>query len=130
MPEDDMPFMLRLIEEKICSSEIEVRHRDALVRLRCILESDLSEVEQAAVHYRQALSLAEELGMRPLAAHCHHGLGTLYAEAGQHEQARVELSEALELYRALDMMYWLPQVEARRAQVGNAGTATITKGGD
>ena len=37
------------------------------------------DVDQAAVHYRQALALAEELGMRPLQAHCHRGLGTLYA---------------------------------------------------
>ena len=37
------------------------------------------EVASAAGHYRQALALAEELGMRPLQAHCHRGLGTLYA---------------------------------------------------
>ena len=37
------------------------------------------ELEPAAGHYRQALALAEELGMRPLQAHCHRGLGTLYA---------------------------------------------------
>jgi hypothetical protein len=36
------------------------------------------EVEAATGHYRQALALAEELGMRPLQAHCHLGLGILY----------------------------------------------------
>ena len=36
------------------------------------------EVEQAEAHYQQALALADELGMRPLQAHCHLGLGTLY----------------------------------------------------
>ena len=60
------------------------------------------EVEQAEAHYRQALALAEELGMRPLQAHCHRGLGTLYAQTGQREQARAELSTAIELYRAMD----------------------------
>jgi tetratricopeptide (TPR) repeat protein len=30
--------------------------------------------ERAEAHYRQALALAEELGMRPLVAHCHQGL--------------------------------------------------------
>ena len=49
------------------------------------------EVESAAGHYRQALALAEELGMRPLQAHCHCGLGTLYAQTGQREQARTAL---------------------------------------
>ena len=60
------------------------------------------EIEPAAHHYRQALALAEELGMRPLVAHCHLGLGTLYARTGQREQARAELSTAIEMYRAMD----------------------------
>src|SRR5262249_61334082 len=66
----------------------------------------------AAGHYRQALALAEELGMRPLQAHCHHGLGTLYATLGQQEQARAELSAAIVLYRGMDMTFWLPQTQA------------------
>ena len=78
------------------------------------------EVEQAEAHYRQALALAEELGMRPLQAHCHLGLGTLYATTGQREQARAELSTAIELYRAMDMTFWLPQAEAALAQVSMA----------
>ena len=41
--------------------------------------------------------------MRPLQAHCHRGLGTLYATIGQQEQARAELSAAIVLYRAMDM---------------------------
>ena len=72
---------------------------------------------QAEAHYRQALALAEELGMRPLQAHCHRGLGTLYATIGQQEQARAELSAAIVLYRAMDMTFWLPQTEAALAQV-------------
>ena len=54
-----------------------------------------------ALHYRQALALADELGMRPLVAHCHLGLGMLYAKTGQPEQARAELSTAIALYRAM-----------------------------
>jgi class 3 adenylate cyclase/tetratricopeptide (TPR) repeat protein len=71
----------------------------------------------AKAHYRQALALAEELGMRPLQAHCHRGLGTLYAQAGQREQARTELATAIELYRAMDMAFWLPETKAALAQV-------------
>ena len=73
--------------------------------------------EQAAAHYRQALALAEELGMRPLQAHCHRGLGTLYATTGQQEQARAALSTAIEMYRAMEMTFWLPETEAALAQV-------------
>ncbi len=78
---------------------------------------DPPDIDQAAAHYRQALALAEELGMRPLQAHCHLGLGTLYAKTGQREQARTELSTAIALYRAMDMTFWLPQTEAALAQV-------------
>jgi tetratricopeptide (TPR) repeat protein len=75
------------------------------------------DMDQAAAHYQQALALADELGMRPLQAHCHRGLGTLYVTTGQREQARTALSTAIALYRAMDMTFWLPQTEAALAQV-------------
>jgi tetratricopeptide (TPR) repeat protein len=75
------------------------------------------ESESAEAYYRQALALAEELGMRPLLAHCHLGLGTLYARTSRPAQARAELSAAIELYRAMDMTFWLPQAEAALTQV-------------
>ena len=55
--------------------------------------------------------------MRPLQAHCHRGLGMLYATTGQQEQARAALSTAMEMYRTMEMTFWLPQVEAALAQV-------------
>jgi hypothetical protein len=70
------------------------------------------DVDQAAAHYHQALALAEAIGMRPLQAHCHLGLGTLYATTGQRQQARAALATAINLYRAMDMTFWLPQAEA------------------
>jgi len=75
------------------------------------------EIAPAEHHYRQALALADELGMRPLVAHCHRGLGTLYATLGRQEQARSELSTAIEMYRTMDMIFWLPEAEAALAQV-------------
>ena len=75
------------------------------------------EVAQAEVHYQQALALADELGMRPLVAHCHLGLGTLYTTTDQRQQARAALTTAIDLYRAMDMTFWLPQAEAALAQV-------------
>ena len=75
------------------------------------------DVDQAAAHYRQALALAEELAMRPLQAHCHLGLGTLYARTGQRQQAQAALSAAIDLYRAMEMTFWLLQAEAALAQV-------------
>ena len=55
--------------------------------------------------------------MRPLVAHCHHGLGRLYCQTGRDEEARTALIIAIDLYRAMDMTSWLPQAEAALAQV-------------
>jgi tetratricopeptide (TPR) repeat protein len=81
------------------------------------------EVEPAATHYRQALTLAEALGMRPLQAHCHCSLGTLYSQIGWVEFAHTELIMAIHLYRTMDMTFWLPQAEAALAQVLRKGEA-------
>jgi len=75
------------------------------------------EAELAEAAYRQALALAETLGMRPLQAHCHLGLGMLHGALGQQEEARRELSTAIEMYRTMDMTFWLPQAEAALARV-------------
>ena len=61
---------------------------------------DPPQVDEAEAHYRQAQALADELGMRPLVAHCHLGLDMLHVKTGQQQQARTELSTAIELYRA------------------------------
>jgi tetratricopeptide (TPR) repeat protein len=75
------------------------------------------QLESAETSYRQALAFAEELGMRPLQAHAHRGLGVLYTQISQRQQAREELSTAMALYRAMEMQFWLPQAEAALAQV-------------
>jgi ATP/maltotriose-dependent transcriptional regulator MalT len=73
--------------------------------------------EQAEASYRQAIALADELGMRPLMAHCHLGLGRLYGQTGRAEPGRAALTAAIDLYRAMDMTFWLPEAEAALAQV-------------
>ncbi len=81
------------------------------------MHRDPAEIDQAKPHYQQALTLANELGMRPLQAHCHHGLGVLYSQTGQSEQARAELSMAIEMYREMAMTCWLPLAEVTLTQV-------------
>jgi tetratricopeptide (TPR) repeat protein len=76
---------------------------------------DPSQVELAEAYYSQALALAEELGMRPLQAHCHHSLGTLYRQTGRDALASAALSTAIGMYCAMDMTFWLPQAEAALA---------------
>jgi tetratricopeptide (TPR) repeat protein len=100
-------------QQKERGNEARALHQLGVVHVH----ADPPDVVQAEAHYQQALALAEELGMRPLQAHCHHGLGTLYARIGQWEQARAALSTAIAMYRSMDMTFWLPQAEAALAQV-------------
>ena len=67
---------------------------------------------EAETCYREALSLATELGMRPLVAHCHLGLGKLYRRTGQREQAQEHLTTATRMYHEMAMHFWLEQAEA------------------
>ncbi len=73
------------------------------------------DVAEAEARYGEALAVAEALGMRPLAAHCHLGLGTLYGRVGRAAEARADLTAAAALYRAMDMMFWLARAEAAAA---------------
>jgi len=79
--------------------------------------ADSPDTAPAEASYQQALVLAEELGMRPLQAHCHHGLGRLYHQSGCDTQARTALATAIDLYRAMAMTFWLPQAEAAMASL-------------
>jgi tetratricopeptide (TPR) repeat protein len=79
--------------------------------------ADPPDAVHAEAYYRQALALAKNLGMRPLQAHCHLALGSLYGKTGRPELARAELSAALDLYHAMDMTFWLPQARAPLAPV-------------
>jgi tetratricopeptide (TPR) repeat protein len=116
-PEEAMPLAQRALE--VARQHNERGNQAWALRLlgEIAAHQDPPEAEPAAHHYRQALALAEELGMRPLQAHCHLGLGTLHVKTGQREQAHTDLSAAIELYRAMDMTFWLPQAEATLAQV-------------
>jgi hypothetical protein len=80
------------------------------------LARDLPTIQGPAT-VQQALSLADELGMRPLQAHCHRALGTLYSHTRQVVAARAELSTAIDLYRSMHMTFWLPAAEAALARV-------------
>jgi tetratricopeptide (TPR) repeat protein len=70
------------------------------------------DVEPAEGHYQQATGLAEELGMRPLIARCHLGLGKLARRTGQRDRAQEHLTTATPLLREMGMHFWLEQAEA------------------
>jgi tetratricopeptide (TPR) repeat protein len=72
--------------------------------------------EDAETYYREALTRAGDLGMRPLVGHCHLGLGKLYRRTGKHDQAGDHLGTAITMYREMDMRFWLNEAEAELAQ--------------
>jgi class 3 adenylate cyclase/tetratricopeptide (TPR) repeat protein len=62
-------------------------------------------------HYCKAMALASKLGMAPLLAHCHFGLGKGHGCAGRNEQSWEHLVAAANLYRTLEMPSWIREVE-------------------
>jgi tetratricopeptide (TPR) repeat protein len=64
------------------------------------------DVAEAESYYRQAMTLARDLGMRPLLAHSALGLGTLYHHTGQRAEAHSMLSTALALFAAMGIISW------------------------
>jgi hypothetical protein len=74
-------------------------------------------VREAEDYYRQALALAEELGMRPLIAHCHVGLGKLYRRIGSRQQAEEHLTTGVAMMREMEMGLWLEKAEGELKQL-------------
>ena len=85
-------YTLRLLGEIAC-------HADSL------------DVKIGEGHYRQAMALADELGMRPLVAHCHVGLAKLYRRTGKRQKAQEHLTTATSMFREMDMRFWLEKAE-------------------
>jgi hypothetical protein len=71
--------------------------------------------EDAPGYYREALALAGQLGMRPLVAHGHLGLGTLYRRMGKRQEAPEHLTTATTMYREMGMHFWREQADAALA---------------
>jgi tetratricopeptide (TPR) repeat protein len=79
------------------------------------------DVASARDHYGRALELASELGMRPLVAHCHRGLGALPGYGQDRPGAGAHLVTARALYEDMGMRHWVPQVEAALSEMGESG---------
>jgi tetratricopeptide (TPR) repeat protein len=74
---------------------------------------DPPDAPAADASYRAALALADERGMRPLAARCHLGLGVLRRRTGDHARAEEYLTTAAAMFREMDMRFWLAALAQR-----------------
>jgi tetratricopeptide (TPR) repeat protein len=75
------------------------------------LARESAALDRAEEGYRKALALAEVLGMRPLQAQCHRGLGHLHRRRGDLEAGSSEVALARDLFRAMDMTFWLDDTD-------------------
>jgi hypothetical protein len=73
-------------------------------------EHDPADLPRARAHQRGALALAEELGMRPLVARCHLGLGRLARRAGDAAAAERHFREARARLQEMGMTFWLDRL--------------------
>ena len=77
---------------------------------------DRPDVQDAEAHYQSAMRLAHDLGMRPLLAHCHLGLGKLYRRTDRRDRGRDHLATSTAMYREMGMTYWLEKAEIERLE--------------
>jgi class 3 adenylate cyclase/tetratricopeptide (TPR) repeat protein len=75
------------------------------------LPADSEGLVEAEQFLRRAQALSQELGMRPLSAHCCFSMGRLYRRIAGEREACEELTSARAQYRELDMQYYLRQAE-------------------
>jgi class 3 adenylate cyclase/tetratricopeptide (TPR) repeat protein len=106
----------RLAQQALAESRARRQRGEEARALRLLGEiaagHDSPDAIVADAHYRQALAIAEELGMRPLIAHCCFGLGKLYRRTSEREQAQEHLTTATTMYRQMDMRFWLEKAAA------------------
>src|SRR5262249_7180412 len=72
---------------------------------------DCFNPERAETYYRNSMAAAEAQGQRPFVAHCHLGLGRLSSRLGRRQEAEEHLAIARQMYREMEMTFWLKQAE-------------------
>ncbi len=68
----------------------------------------------AEAHYHEALELATPLGLAPLVACCHLGLGQVGRRRGDARRAREHLDIALAAFNRMGMTPWAQETERER----------------
>jgi tetratricopeptide (TPR) repeat protein len=76
---------------------------------------DIGKAEQ---YYLAAIALAGELGMLPLLARSHLGIGRLYVRAGARDRAEEHLLTATRQFIEMDMPLWLRQAASSLVELG------------
>jgi tetratricopeptide (TPR) repeat protein len=109
-PESAFPAAAQALD--LAQESRERGHEAHVLRLLASIElqREAPVLERVEDGYRRALALAEELGMRPLQAHCHLGLARLSQQRGD-PAAAAAMATARDLYRAMKMTFWLNEAQ-------------------
>ena len=75
------------------------------------LSSDPPDVERSLVSGADALTRSLALGTRPMSGHCHLALGQAHWAAGHSREGEEHIRTAVEMYRQMEMPYWLDVAE-------------------
>jgi tetratricopeptide (TPR) repeat protein len=105
------PTGARACAERALSMALSLGQRGDEAAARWLLGCTVENAESAEEALRGAVALSSALGMRPLVAHCHLGLGKLSRRTATRDQARQHLAAATTMYREMDMRFYL---ESRR----------------
>ena len=116
--EDAVPLGLRAL--KLARKHEERGYEAYALRLlgQIYCRLDPPDSENSEQYLWQGMILAEELGMRPLVAHCYLDLGELCTRTNMREEAQEHLNTAMTLYREMDMRFWPEQVRSEKHQLG------------
>jgi hypothetical protein len=106
------------------SSDAAVSAATRALRLQADVAASRSSPAHDVAHERfgEALALAQALEMRPLEARCHLGLAALHHAHGRADEARAAADRATQMFRDMEMGYWLA-----RAEAVDSGTGRSTK---
>ena len=75
-------------------------------------------MEAAEAYFAEALTLARQLGARPLCALTHLSMGRCYRRTGMNDKAEEQLTEALSLCVDMGLGLWVDRAAAELKQLG------------
>ncbi|HSR10898.1 MAG TPA: hypothetical protein VLS90_05600, partial [Thermodesulfobacteriota bacterium] len=105
---------------KLCTDRSERGHMAWVLRIlgEIFREGRRTRFDEAEDSYRRSMALGQEMGMSPLVAHCHMGLGKLYSQKGERRRLQEHFTEAATLFRKMDMGFWAVEAERWLAKPG------------
>ena len=120
--DDAVATAIRALE--LARNHKERGHEAYALRLLGEVTTQSGKLAQAETHYHSALGLAQQLGMRPLAAHCHWGLARLYQRTSDRIAEQQHTASARSQLRDMKMVGWLHRMEAEWAESRESIQAT------